>query len=790
MLQSRTQNGCILAARQSLTMFGDDELKRYTTQVFQKAKEYDGIKGSDAIRKAMEEIGDEKLQQMTENLQRKVNRAAKYEHIIGDMKGKGYGLLDYVARRTKNLAYNIESAQRSARKLLGNSFFGRLEKEEFSFLQDKNNDLEIVRAIDGKSNVSLMAKNVAKKFADYIEYRNSEMVSSDALSIYQLNKDRFLRAVHNRDLLISGGKNVIEGALAKGKYDINNSRTMWREFIKQHLNIEKTFVDTNVIKLDGSIDKIEMDNVLNKIFDNITTDKPEMFELGKGSQRMFFYWKDMESMHTYAQQYGRKDLFANIMSDVNQSGNKVGMAQIFGDSPVSMFNELAEAENEIKPVSKWKSYNTKLTFKHLAGIDQSSVSPTLANFGSTLRTLTSMKSLGKIAFLSLPDIANGIMFAKRWGFGYWEPYTTHMSGMFNIIPSEERKYLAGVFKEMTDTHMGYVSRFVDSNNVPQVVNTASTYFFRGVGMEAIDKGNKVSSLYLLSKNLGRMGEHSWEGLPELTRKQMDKFEFGEKEWNVLRKKSERGLFTVENVEKLSDSDIRDIYGAKSNQPLYLLKNDLYRKVYSMFDVWAENAVLAPGAYMRSLTTAGTRSGTLAGELLRTVMQFKSYALQFIDRVLYQGFKDADTVQAKIGFMVQLLAATVPMSVLSMYMNNIASGRSMPSWGAMNYQEKMKYAAEIMFPSAGFLTSFFDPDKQNGDLISNALNTPSMRVLSNGMTLPLAMAGGDVKKFTKSLSKIGQAVTPGLSLPFVDPYFREIFGEKPHLQPGQVQYYGA
>lgn len=790
MSQSRTAAGCIMAAREALTLFNDDELKRFTRQVLERARTYGDEKGTAAIDKAISEVANEKGQQMAEALQTKVNNKSKFERIAKDIKEKKNDLLDFVARRTKKLAYTIESAQKASRKLLGNAFFGMLDKEEFVYLRDGKNDLEIVRAIDGKENVSPMSRNIAKKFKDYIDFRNGEMVSSNALSVWQLNKDRFLRAIHNQRLLISGGKSALQSIKAFGRYDIAQSKTQWREFIKEHLNIEKTFQDTDAIGLDGKINKAEVDNILNKIFDNITTDNPEIFQLGKGSQQMFFYWKDMESMYTYAQRYGKKDLFANIWADTQSSGNRIGMAQIFGDDPVKMYNNLAKVENEYNPVSKFQAFNTKNAFKQLAGIDQSAVSPTLATIGSSVRALTSMKSLGKIAMLSLPDISNTIAFAKRWGFDYWEAYTKTMTGLFNAMPNEERQYLAGVFKEMTDQHLGYVSRMIDANNLPQILNNASTWFFRGVGLEAIDNGNKLSSIYLLSKSLGRMSSTAWEGLPELTRKQMDKFDFGKREWDLLRGKNHKGLFTVDNVEKLNDSEIRQAFGATVDQPLYLIKSDLYRKVYSMFDVWAENAILSPGAYMRSLTLGGTRAGTISGEAMRLFMQFKSYPMQFIDRVLYQGFKDADSAQAKMGYMVSLMGATVPMSFLSYWLNNIAAGRSMPSWDAMNFNEKKKYAAEILFPSFGFLTGFFDSDRLNSDLISNMINTPSTRVLSNAMAAPLALAGGDVDAFTKAMKKFGQGIMPGMSIPFLEPYFKQMLGEKAYLQPGQTQLYGA
>lgn len=785
-------SNCLAEARNTLSLFTNDELKAYTRDVMERARSYDSMKGVAAIDRAMKEIGDEYMEQMTSGLQTKINSQAKFDRNAETIKSGKLKLLNLVARRLTGLSNNVESAQRASRKLLGNAFFGLLEKDEFEYVRNQDNSLTICRAMDGKENVPEIAKRIGKKLLDhYIPYRNAEMVGSDALPLRNLNKDRFLRAIHDRNLLVSGGQSMVQAALSRTKYTAEQAKGIWREFIKPKLNMLKTFAETDAMDVDGKLNIKKVDAILDEIYDNIVADNPEVFPGGMGgSQRMFFYWKDMESMYGYAEQYGRKGLFENVMADVNASGNKIGMAQIFGDSPMNMYNDLAELQQKVNPVGKTESYNTMLTFKHLAGIDQSPVNATMANFFSSIRTLSSMKSLGKIAFLSLPDISNGISFSKRWGFDYWEAYTTYMGNMFNALPSEERQYVAEVFKEMTDTHMGYVGRFVDANNVPQVLNTASSYFFRGVGIEALDKGNKVSGLYLLSKNLGRMSDLSYEQLPEATQKQFGKFGFMPKEWDALRTKNNKGLFTVDNVEALTNDEIRAIYGATPDQPLYLLKNELYRKVYSMFDVWAENSVLTPGAFMRATTTMGTRSGTLAGELLRTVMQFKAYALSFLDRVLYQGFSDADSAQAKIGFMVQLMGATLPMSFLSYWLNNLASGRSMPSWNAMNAQEKINYAADMMFPSAGILVNFFDPERQNQDLIANLLNTPSMKVLSNGISAPLALAGGDVKKFAKSMEKLGKGITPGLSLPFIDPYLRQAMGDKAYLKPGQVQLYGA
>lgn len=793
-------NHCLVAARESLSYFTNEELDVFLSDVFAKARSYTDVKGPDAVSRAIEEVKAEKDISLFESFQRQVENEAKETPMQEAIKNKKATYTEFVARMYKNLSHNIESAQKSARKRLSDAFFGKLNKDEFDYILQKDKEINIVQAIDGKANTDSIAKSIAQKFKEYIPFRNGQMVLSGALSPHQLNADRFLRATHNPALLMNGGVRGAQAAINYGKRvgkyiatlgtrDYEVSRNTWREFIKNYLNLEKTFKGTKAIGLDGKLNLKEADNILNDIYNNIITEKPDIFSFGKGNQEMFFYWKDMESWHHYAQKYGRKDLFASILADVNQSGNKIGTTEIFGSSPQTVFNRLAETQQKVAPVSKYKSRITKETFNYLNGIDQAAVSPTIANFGSTLRALTSMKALGRVTLVSLPDIANGVSFAKRFGYDYFSSYTDYMTGLFNALPNDERKMLASMFKEMTDHHMGYVSRFIDSNNVLQLVHTASTYFYRIVGLDALDKGNKISAIYMHAKNLGRMSKGSWEELPDLTRQQLNKYDITKQEWEVLRKKSKKELFTLENVTDLTDEEIRKMYGATSDQPLHLLKSSLHRKIYTLFDVASENVALKPGAYMRTWMIGGYKAGTIAGELMRTFMQFKQYSISYLDKVMYQGFKDADGATAKLGYMMMLTGSIMPMSFLSYYLNNLAQGKSLPSWDAMSWQQKVHMSTEILLPPSGLFNSFFYKQNQGRGLAINSINTPALQELSYAMSSVVALAGGDKEAFQKYLKKTASGVTPGLSLPFLDPYFKKALGEKAHLQPGQIQLYG-
>jgi len=796
--KSRVSEACMSVAKATLKTFSEADLEKYVSQVFEKMRTYDNVHGTEAVKRAIGEVNDMRMQGYMENLQIKVNDLAKIEKSGELIKAGKQTLLQTLVKRIKGLGDNVESAQRKSYKKLMEKFFNVLTDEEFAYLNRAENDIEIVRAVDGKAS-SPIAKDIAEKFKVYIEARNIDTVASNALPLYAINKDRMLRAVHDAGRLLRGGRSLVQSAMSK-KYSITEARAVWREYIRPLLNLKETFHETTAIDLDGKINMAEVDSMLDEIFDNITTGKPELMTgIGRGKNTMFFYWRDMEAWMNYNKQYGRGNLMNAMRADIQSSANKIGLAEILGSSPTKAYNDLATIENEAHPQSAAKKYQAKLSFQWISGQDRAPVNPTMASYFSAIRALTSSaKLIGRVTFLSIPDIANGIMYAHRWGYNYFGAYGTYLSGMFNALKNEERVYIASRFKEMTDTHLGYMMRFMEAHDPGDFISNMNAMLYKTTFMESLDRGNKISALQLQSRIIGDNSHLEFNALPDKMKSMLDKFNITEHEWNGFRHHTEklgnRKLFTMDSIDKLSNEDIRKIYGKENlDQPMYQLKNELYRKVYSMFDVASENAVLTPGAFMRASTNLGWRSGTIHGELLRSVMQFKMYSLEFADRVLYQGLKANDGVQNKLIFGALLFGATLPMSWLSMYLDNLGKGKSMPSWDKMNFGEKVDYSKSLLLPGIGMLGNFFSPDKPWSD-VGSFFTTPSLQLLWDSIKLPYRIgegaSEGDMKKVGKAFEKVGRSVVPGMGMPFVTPYMRQMFGDKPFLQPGQTQIYGA
>lgn len=789
---------CMSAAKDALKTFSEADIEKYTAHVFEKMRSYENLHGTDAISKAIAEVNDERMQAYLSTLQTKVNNAAKFDERAAKIKEGRQTVLQTMVRRIKGLGDNVEAAQRKSFKKLMDHFFNLLTDEEFSFLNKADNDIEIVRAVDGKPSNDI-AKSIAEKFKIYIEARNIDMVASNALPFYAINKDRMLRAVHDSGKLLRGGRSLIQSAMAK-KYSVSEARAIWKEFITPLLNLSETFHDTPALELDGKINAAEVDKMLDEIFDNITTGKPELMQgVGRGKNTMFFYWKDMEAWMNYNKQYGRGNFLNAMRADIQSSANQIGLAEMLGDSPTRAYNDLAKLENEVNPQSARQKYQTKLAYEWVSGHDRAPVSPTMASYWSAIRALTGgAKLIGRVTFLSLPDMANGVLYAHRWGYSYFKAYGTYLSGMFNALKTEERVYLANAFKEMTDTHLGYMTRFIEANDPGEFINNMNTMLYKTTLMESLDRGNKLSALQLQSRIIGDNSHLEFGALPDKMKAMLDKFNISANEWNGFRHQVERvgnrKLFTMDGINRLTNEDIRKIYGKENlDQPMYQLKNELYRKVYSMFDVASENSVLTPGAFMRASTNLGWRAGTIHGELLRSIMQFKMYPLEFADRVLYQGFKSADGVQNKLIFGAVLFASTLPMSWLSLYLDNLGKGKTMPSWDLMNFGEKVDWSKNLLLPGLGILGNFFSPDTAWSDA-GKFFTTPSVQLLYDSIKLPYRLVEGannhDMEKIEKAFLKVGRNVIPGVSMPFITPYMRQMFGDKPYLQPGQRQIYGS
>ena len=373
---------------------------------------------------------------------------------------------------------------------------------------------------------------------------------------------------------------------------------------------------------------------------------------------------------------------------------------------------------------------------------------------------------------------------------YWKNYGYLMKNAFGLVPNAERAHIAKLFKSLCDSNLGYMSRVSDSQNSSEMLKSASMWWFRKIGLHAYDTSNKVGMMHLMARHLGEVSERTYNGLNDSLKKQLMKHGISEDEWNIIRQNTKQKLFTTDNVANATDSQLRELWNKTDKTlPLSQMRNTLYNKVYSIFDVASENAVLAPGEFEKAFLYRGTAPGTVPGELMRSFGFFKAYPLSYIDRVLVNGFKDATGSRAKFGWALQMALGTMPLSVMSNYMTYYAKGLDFPDITQMSPSELMKFGGEMIMGNLGVFLNLADARNQNKSLIISQFKTAPLELLGDMISTPLALATGNWKEAGKDFIDAAEHVLPLRTLPVIGAYWDAALKHKPYLQPHQHAIYG-
>lgn len=791
---------CTQEALTALKNFTKEDLEDYVHDVFMRAKSLDTLQGAKAIAKATKEINDERLKEYFASATQKAKNIQYFENDAKLLREKKLDMRGLLAARGEKLAENISGSQKAAYQQLFNYVLGDLNHEEIEHLASGKFDEAILNIHDGKEINDAFSKKIAGKIKDYFTYVKSQLVLSGAMKFDEFNEGRFFSQVHDQERIINASKSLIKIAMERTskKYNLAEHKTIWRNFIKKYIDIDKTFQRTKAIDLEGKVDLKEVDKILDRIFDNITTGKSEIFtrsvvandrEVMANKSRMFFYWKDLKSQYEYNKVFGRGNLFGMMMRDMQSSSSKIGTARMWGDNAYTMYNDLKKVQQEVNPKSALWWRNTDNYFKSVMGLDKQSISPTLTTFMSNLRTIATMARLPFIALDSISDIGYVAAFGQRMGIDYSKVYLNQLNHIFDRFPNEERKRIARLMKVQVDSHLGYMGRWVDNASATDLLNKISTKFFKVNMLSAFDRGNKIGIMHMMAKHLFENSSQRFADLNANTQRWINKF-LTKDEWNLLKKKNKNSLFTTENVDALSDEEIKAHHEKTGMEiPLSEVRNDLYRKVYSMFSVASENAVLSPTEFEKAFLLQGQSPGTIPGEFLRAVSHFKMYTLAYVDRVLIHGFKEADTASQKLMWASSMLMGTIPLSVMSIYFHNIAQGLTMPVWDDMNVPERYKYLVSILAPSLAIFSGLLDPRNQNSSLVWSMLGSPSTSLIANAMSAPIALAEGDPKRAAKNLGKAANYVFPIQTFPGISPLIRQAMGDEAHLEPGQTHIFG-
>jgi len=781
-MMTRNKAECIDTARQALNLFTGEELEGYIKQVNSRARELQTAGVPFAREAAMGEINKAHMEILLEDSARAARNIGKWDTIKTKMDAD-IAPRAFLEKTAKNTDYNIETASNAARQLLTTQAFNKMSKEHLDALEEKTFDDAIFAVADGGTHENKMVQQIGESLRDYIDPRNAMLIKSYAMQASAMNQDRFFRNTYDQSKLLKIG------------------REAWIEMHKSRIDVPATFRDTRAMTVEGQIDDAIVNEMIGNTFDNIIQGNGPLFTKAAVSRdrqaiertrHMFYKYKDWKSWGMSNKDYGQGSLVESWHMDIRTSGQQVGLAEIFGTAPQSMWLEMrhvqvAKQGAEANSIKNGLEHQTSdALFNNLLGATKGAVNPNFANISASIRSITSVARLGKIALLSISDTANIAGFAQRAGAGYWKPYVNAIVNMFDRLPSESRTELSRIMSATINVHSGTISRFSDLSGVGDTVNRLSNKFFHRIGLHALDRGNKLSAMDPIMKVYGKQSKKTFNALDDQQQAYLKRFNISEPEWDAIRSKTEKRLFSTDNVTNMTDSEIRELWqDSDKSVPLSEYGSTLYRKVFAMFDTAHEFSVLNPTGYTNMITTGNFRPGHVGGEIWRMFAQFKAYPIQYFRRVWVGGMQDFDSFQGKMMYALNQSLGTIMLASLSEALIAISNGLTPPNPANMSRGEQAKYFAKLLGGGLGVFGSILS-DKSASKTAAGALfGTPTWKFLYDPVKTAFALTTGDFKGAKHAAREFANVANPISTVPGISPFVDSFLGNKPYVEPGQT-----
>ena len=770
-------------ATDALSRFTSDELDSYIKEVADRTRELKDEGIPFARKRAVEEINKEMLNSLLTDAAISVNDVAKFD-VMNKKMDSGVIQRSLLEKTAKNTDFNIETAQRADINKLSDGSFNTLSKEHMEILYENKKNEEIYAYVDGVKTDNSMIKDIGDRLKDYWDNRNGMMIRSNAIHPSGIRDDRFFKAGYNQSKI--------------GKMEQNQFVESMRGFI----NIEETFKHTKAVDADGKVNLTIVDEMIGNTYTNIMQGNGPLFtspsiakDLGKIKKKreMFYIYKDMRSWGESNKIFGNDSLIQAWNSDIYSSGSKSGMAKVMGSQPQYMYNEIRKIslegkENTVK--ESIKNQSNDALFNQLLGGNQGVYNATVANIGAGVRTLSSMAKMAGLVLRSLSDHAQVAGISYRLTGDYWGPYFNSIRNMFNLMPSEGRQELAKIMRGVIDTHNGAAARHVDMSDTGSVVNRMSNKFFWANGSQAFDYANKISSMEPVMNAFGKESNLGFNELNKAKQNTLTRFNISEVEWDGLRAKTQNERFTVDNVNNLTDTELKSLWDkTDKSSSLTHYRDDLYRKVFGIFDTAHEFGTLNPDAFIKMLSSGNTKGGTLPAEIWRSVMQFKSYPLQYFRRVIYGGMQEMDSASAKLMYGLHMSLGTIMLEQLSQVLVDISNGVSPVDPSKLSNFERTKHGLKMLAGGAGVFNRVMDPRSQNKDMFISLFNTPALRLAEEPFVAAFSLLSANPKGAKKAAKDFVNVANPIGSVPVISPFINSLLGSKPYMDKGQHRIFG-
>jgi hypothetical protein len=424
-----------------------------------------------------------------------------------------------------------------------------------------------------------------------------------------------------------------KGYIVKQSHDAakikSAGREAWLEVAQRHFDLNRMAAENGGENVIPMLNKLYTDLAAGMHLKPIPDDEMAGFKgpsnlAKKISASREIYFKDADAWYDYNQQFGSSNLREAVIGGLVRKGDQVGLLRGLGTNPEAMLdtitNDLKQAANAAGDVDNLQRMNDAKAMldNYRKAVDGSMSVPgnaMLAKRSAMIRGWETMAKLGGMIMSQLNDIAVFASEMRYQGRGFFTGMNEAVTGLGRNLKNEERQQLLAsldVALESMLSGLGHAESLQD----PGSTSKALQLFMKMNLSQWWTEHMKASAAMGMSHHMALNADRTWSALAPEYQRVLSLYNIGELDWDVIRASSQR---LVDGRNYITPDTVAD--------------REIADKLRTYFTDRTTFAALEPDAKTRAILLQGTQAGTVTGEMMRFLVQFKSFTGAYMQKVM-------------------------------------------------------------------------------------------------------------------------------------------------------------
>lgn len=477
-------------------------------------------------------------------------------------------------------------------------------------------------------------------------------------------------------------------------------------------------IDTSkYVHEDGSFySQQQIRELLEYSFDTLTSNGANKTEIGRQSfggnskvtsrhsESRVLHFKDADAWMEYQADFGGMPFVDLVEAHINGLSKDIALVENLGSNPRNAMRILMDAA-EKKDWAKGLDQGTtgksrkraQTMFDEFTG-QNTPQSEVLANLGLAYRSMNVAAMLGGTTISSVTDQAMIAKTASIHGIAYRKVFGEIIR---QLNPkNKDHRYLAHSLGLATEEMLGSINRWADdgltsvhgkSQKLARVSSSIASQVMRISGLNALTASSKIGMDVLLMEKYGRLSrEKAWSDLHSSDREFMQKTGLSERAWEVMRLADPvidfngNQLMSARSIYEIPDEKL-----TKFGDP-QKVKDEIASQFQSHLLDEQGMAVVEAGLRERTFMTPGLKKGTAMGEIVKSMLQFKSFSASFLMRHGSRAMAQK-TVQGKAAYAASLIAMTTVLGGLVVQLKELVNGNDpLTMWDSDDPEKSLEF----------------------------------------------------------------------------------------------------